>query len=746
MADERKRRRKPTRRSDAPQPTRFSLPLPRGRRDEREPEADEVLASIEQDGASAQEVSDEFAVDVPEAPLEEEARLFPEADGDAYDEGADEPAQATILPFHTASFVPETDGGELSSAEAEDHADDDEPPSVEDLPEDDAAPTLEGDDGEGNGLTDHADAPETTDDEGASDDEAADEADGAAEAEAGNGADADGEALADAADEEPAPEDSDGASSPDGSEGASAPDDSSEGEGKAGLIGRLLAGKDALAKKVDGLVHPDGEKTEAPSQPEPAADKEQGRRTSSAVVYREDVLIERFGELPAARRRTMQSAWDKTIKAFRIILIAGFVLGCLFFLRPSFSKTERRPLATIPEPTWEAISDGSFAEGYASWYSDTYPLRDQIVSLSHLLEGLRGFEAGTQFSGIVRQGDPIPADGQVLPGMVVMPAPDAADDGGPSDVPAIDDSYDASHLNAAIEADIFGDLYVKGDSAYSAYYFSTEAAAAYALAINTAAADIGARANLYSIIVPSSTGVMLSTDDIAAMNGSDERSAINYYYSLYGESVTAVDAYSQLLAYRDEYLYFRTDNHWTARGAYYGYCAFCEAAGIEPNSLDDYQMMTFEGFLGSFYANLGSRSMAANPDTVYAWIPMGTNELTYTGTDGVEVTWAVIQDVSGWTQGSLYSCFAGGDQVWAEIHNPTIHDGSSCVVVKDPYGNAFIPFLVDHYEDVYIADFRYVGVNVADFATANGVQDVIIINGIEYAGNVEAAHRLESIL
>ena len=120
------------------------------------------------------------------------------------------------------------------------------------------------------------------------------------------------------------------------------------------------------------------------------------------------------------------------------------------------------------------------------------------------------------------------------------------------------------------------------------------------------------------------------------------------------------------------------------------YCAFCEAAGIEPNSLDDYQMMTFEGFLGSFYANLGSRPMATNPDTVYAWIPMGTNELTYTGTDGVEVSWAVIQDVSGWTQGSLYSCFAGGDQVWAEIHNPTIHDGSSCVVVKDPYGNWII--------------------------------------------------------
>ena len=745
MADERKRRRKPTRRSDAPQPSRFSLHLPRGRHEEPEPEVDEILAGSPQDDMPIEDVADDLVAEAPEVPFEGEAQDAADTDDDdVSDEGAEAPAQAMILPFHTASFVLDTAGKdeEPSSAEAEGDIEEDALSGGEGVPDDDVATAVEDEEGyaeeDGDGLTDDAGLPEP-------DDEDVDEVE-AIEAEAEDDAEADDGSLAEEMDEESASEGVGEGPVPEDADEASASDGTPEGEGKAGFLGRLMSGKDALAKKVDGLIHPDGEKTGEQAQPVSVPEGEQGRKTSSAVVYREDVLLERFGELPAARRRTMQSAWDKTIKAFRIVLIVGFVMGCLFFLRPTFSKTERRPLATIPEPTWEALSDGSFAEGFASWYSDTYPLRDQIVSLSHLLEGLRGFEAGTQFSGIVRQGDPIPADGQVPPGMVVTPAPDSGDEGESADVPAVDDGYDASHLNAAIEEDIFGDLYVKGDSAYSAYYFSTEAAAAYALAINTAAADLGGRVNLYSILVPSSAGVMLSPDDIAAMNGSDERRAITYYYSLYGDSVISVDAYSQLLAYRDEYLYFRTDNHWTARGAYYGYCAFCEAAGIEPNSLDDYQMMTFEGFLGSFYANLGARPMATNPDTVYAWIPMGTNELTYTGTDGVEVSWAVIQDVSGWTQGSLYSCFAGGDQVWAEIHNPTIHDGSSCVVVKDPYGNAFIPFLVDHYEDVYIADFRYVGVDVADFAIANGVQDVIVINSIEYAGNVEAAHRLESIL
>ena len=56
---------------------------------------------------------------------------------------------------------------------------------------------------------------------------------------------------------------------------------------------------------------------------------------------------------------------------------------------------------------------------------------------------------------------------------------------------------------------------------------------------------------------------------------------IDYVYSKMGSNVHTVDAYSKLAAHIDEYIYFRTDHHWTQLGAYYAYTAFCEAAGFK---------------------------------------------------------------------------------------------------------------------------------------------------------------------
>lgn len=56
---------------------------------------------------------------------------------------------------------------------------------------------------------------------------------------------------------------------------------------------------------------------------------------------------------------------------------------------------------------------------------------------------------------------------------------------------------------------------------------------------------------------------------------------INY---IYGElkGITPVDAYPEIAAHTNEYLYFRSDHHWTARGAYYAYRAFAKTAGFTP--------------------------------------------------------------------------------------------------------------------------------------------------------------------
>lgn len=69
---------------------------------------------------------------------------------------------------------------------------------------------------------------------------------------------------------------------------------------------------------------------------------------------------------------------------------------------------------------------------------------------------------------------------------------------------------------------------------------------------------------------------------------------------------------------------------------------------------------------------------------------------------------------------NMYSVFLHGDQPLTEIQTEN-KNGRKAVVVKESFGNAFSPFLVAHYETVYIVDQRYFELNLLDFIKQNGV-------------------------
>ena len=108
--------------------------------------------------------------------------------------------------------------------------------------------------------------------------------------------------------------------------------------------------------------------------------------------------------------------------------------------------------------------------------------------------------------------------------------------------------------------------------------------------------------------------------------------------------------------------------------------------------------------------------------------------MIYVDKNGKEVKWNIVSDVSGWGTSTKYSAFIGGDNPLVKITNPELKDGSACVVIKESYGNAFVPFMVDHYNYVYVIDYRYYKGKLKDFVTENKVKDVIFINNIMATG------------
>lgn len=433
---------------------------------------------------------------------------------------------------------------------------------------------------------------------------------------------------------------------------------------------------------------------------------------------------------------------------FAGVLVICALIGLLLPLRPKVSKAEKRTLTQFPKFTVQKFLNGDFFSDVSLWYSDTYPGRDTLIAADKNLKNLYGFTPSTQMIGGGQETDDIPdiplsttTDAFASQdGTVTSPVTETTEAKAEPKLP------DSNQMEAEIQKQIQDGVYIENGAAYSVYYFNQDAANTYIQALDHAAASLNGSGNVYSILVPNQSGVMLPEATCKKLGGSDQKQAIDYYYASYN-NVKTVDTIDTLREHNDEYLYFRTDHHWTQLAAYYTYLNFCETKGITPEKLEDFTTtQTFGPFLGTFYSSFGNEDMKNNPDAVIAYYPNDTNDMKFWDKNDTEYDWHVITDVNGWDSSSLYTCFIGGDNPLSIIENPKIQDGSSCLVLKESYGNCFVPFLVDHYQTIYVVDFRYAKQNVLQMMNEKNIQDLIVINNITIIGSTDVANTIRDLL
>ena len=274
-----------------------------------------------------------------------------------------------------------------------------------------------------------------------------------------------------------------------------------------------------------------------------------------------------------------------------------------------------------------------------------------------------------------------------------------------------------------------GSLYLNGDSAYELYYFSEKAVRAHASLLNTVQAMFP-KVKLSAMIVPNSFGVILDpkVQEKLASSGMDQ--AIAYSYSLMDKRVNTVNVFDALSAHKKEYIYFRTDHHWTQLGAYYGYQEYCKSMGYSTRPLSDYQKLDFPEFYGTFYFFMNRpESLKGHPDQVTAY-QGSMNSMQYTDSKGNLQEGKLINDASQMLPGNKYNCFMLGDHGYVEIHNEGAPRKKSILVLKDSYGNAFVPLLAQDYRDVYVVDYRHYQGNASSLIREKGIEEILFLNNI----------------
>ncbi len=443
------------------------------------------------------------------------------------------------------------------------------------------------------------------------------------------------------------------------------------------------------------------------------------------------------------KRRTARIVDINMVRVFFTVFFAMFIIALIPTMRPSYSEAEKRELTKFPKLTVASLSSGSFFDDINLWFADTFPFRDYLVSLNGRMNDLFGWNT-VQIHGDVTEGDAIPE---------IEDAPESQPSETPDDQEVTEnqeetdkapDQTESGSQNAetppppqiqtpAVEK--LGALLLIDNAAYEYYNFNQAVSDQYTAYVNRAAELLAGRAQVYDMIVPTSMGITAPQNIASGANSSDQKKAIEYMYSRISPAVKTVSIYDKLYNRRNEYLYFRTDHHWTGLGAYYAYESLMTTAGRMPAPLSSFIARQFDGFLGSFYTSSGKKpQLAATPDSVIAYEPPSGNICTVYKQNGTVKTDApIIMDGNALGQGSKYLSFIGGDNPLTVLENPNI-EGGNCIVIKESFGNALVPLLTQNYRTVYVVDYRYFNIRdprrLSQLVADTGSADVIFINNI----------------
>ncbi len=407
--------------------------------------------------------------------------------------------------------------------------------------------------------------------------------------------------------------------------------------------------------------------------------------------------------------RSLRESYERISTALFIVSLVTVGLCLVFIERPVFSESEKRELAKKPVLTYKSYLDGSFSAEFSKYFSDTVPFRELLVSLCAEYNRMKGIGSAPKFYGEVT----------------------AVEDNNNGDVPP---NVTVSEENGVKIYTVFTNngIIVDGIKMYGGnagvMLFKEDKALGtrYAEIISRYKAAMGEDVNVYNLVVP--TAVEFYLHEKFSGYSSSEKDAIDHIYNSYTEDVVAVDVYSELAAHTDEYIYLRTDHHWSHRGAYYAYSALAKAMGAVPKDIDkDYEAITLEGYVGSLYAYTNDVTLKNSPESFTYYKPKTPYKAFYYDNKTLELQSEGSLFNDEVDPRSAYGVFLCSDFVHTKIvtENST---GRKVCVFKESYGNAFAPYLVDLFDEIYVIDIRYFGRNAVDYMKEKGITDVVFLN------------------
>lgn len=364
---------------------------------------------------------------------------------------------------------------------------------------------------------------------------------------------------------------------------------------------------------------------------------------------------------------------------FYILVVAWAALTVLNFAAPKkdFSENENRYLASFPKFTLARLVNGDFMADVENYINDHFVFRDGWVAVQSSLE----YASGKRENSGVYIGK-----GALL---------------------SIIDEPDGKSTAKNIEA------------------------------INYFASQINVPVSL--MIVPSASEIQPEKLPDFAVTWS-QRDVIADIYSQC-EGVKCVSVYETLKEHSADYIYYRTDHHWTTYGSYLAYVEYCRALGLLPH---DYVAETVSNsFNGTLYSKSGVRFIKS--DTIESY-KLGFNARCDVYSGGETKSYDSVYFDEYLDVKDKYAYFLGTNQPIVTIYRDTDSDGDNAkklLVFKDSYAHCMAPMLLENYSQVTLVDLRYFRQQLNSVIDVADYDDVLFLYGIDSFVNSDDIYMLK---
>lgn len=223
------------------------------------------------------------------------------------------------------------------------------------------------------------------------------------------------------------------------------------------------------------------------------------------------------------------------------------------------------------------------------------------------------------------------------------------------------------------------------------------------------------------------TAQELFSSEIPAYAGYlSEKSFIDECYKKMS-GISTVDCLSFLSGHKNDYVFYRTDHHWTSLGAYYAYCAAAKTLGYSSYGLDSFNIETASSsFRGTLYSKTLDNSIT--PDSIdYYMLASGEPKVKMTVFDGRNETAYDSMYVRSYLDvKDKYSSFTGSNSPLVTIETD-VDNGKNLLLIKDSYAHSLVPFLSKHYSKITMVDMRYINTDLNNLIDLSEYQQAMFM-------------------